>query len=116
MGRYQILQLYMVMGGIPHYLKEVKKGESSTQAIDRTCFTKDGLLASEFKNLYHSLFDDATRHLTVVRILAGNNAGLTRSEIIDKAGLSSGGTITGLLEELIESGSLVRSCNAIPIE
>lgn len=102
--RYQILQLYMAMGGIPHYLKEVKKGESSIQAIGRMCFTKDGLLTSEFNNLYHSLFDDATRHLAIVRVLAGNNSGLTRSEIIDKAGLTSGGTITGLLEELIESG------------
>lgn len=104
LDRYQLLQLYMIMGGIPHYLKEVKKGESSTQAIDRICFTKDGLLANEFNNLYHSLFDDATRHLSVVRALAGNNSGLTRTEIIDKTGLTSGGTITGLLEELIESG------------
>lgn len=104
LDRYQILQLYMIMGGIPHYLKEVYKGESATQAIDRICFTKDGLLQSEFKNLYYSLFDDATRHLSVVRALAGNNAGLNRSDIIEKAGLSSGGTITGLLEELIESG------------
>lgn len=104
MDRYQILQIYMVMGGIPHYLKEVKKGESSTQVIDRNCFTKDGLLASEFKNLYHSLFDDATRHLAVVRALAANLSGLTRAEIIDKAAFTSGGSITGLLEELIESG------------
>ena len=104
MDRYQILQLYMIMGGVPHYLKEVKKGESSTQAVDRVCFTKDGLLADEFSNLYQSLFDDATRHLAVVKVLASNNAGLTRTEIIDKAGLTSGGTITGLLEELIESG------------
>lgn len=104
LDRYQILQLYMIMGGIPHYLKEIQKGESSTQSIDRICFTKDGLLESEFKNLYHSLFDDATRHLAVVRALAINNSGMTRSEIIIKAGLTSGGTITGLLEELIESG------------
>jgi AAA+ ATPase superfamily predicted ATPase len=104
LDRYQILQLYMIMGGIPHYLKEIHKGESSTQAIDRICFTKDGLLESEFKNLYHSLFDDVTRHLAVVRALASNNSGLSRGEIIVKAGLTSGGTITGLLEELIESG------------
>lgn len=104
LDRYQILQLFMVMGGIPHYLKEIHKGESSTQAIDRICFTKDGLLETEFKNLYHSLFDDATKHIAVVRALAGNNSGLTRNEIIRKVGLSSGGTITGLLEELIESG------------
>lgn len=104
LDRYQILQLYMIMGGIPHYLKEINKGESSAQSIDRICFTKDGLLQSEFKNLYHSLFDDATRHLSVVRALAGNQSGLTRNEIIAKAGLTSGGTITGLMEELIESG------------
>jgi len=104
LDRYQILQLYMVMGGIPHYLKEIKKGESATQAIDRVCFTKDGLLTSEFNNLYHSLFDDAIRHLAIVRVLAKNNAGMTRNEIIERTDLTSGGTITELLEELIESG------------
>jgi hypothetical protein len=50
------------------------------------------------------LFDDATRHLAVVRALAANQSGLTRSEIIDKAEFTSGGSITGLLEELMESG------------
>jgi uncharacterized protein len=104
LDRYQLLQLYMVMGGIPHYLREIQKGESSVQATDRICFTKDGLLAGEFKNLYHSLFDDAAKHLAVVRVLAANHSGMTRNEIIAETGLSSGGTITGLLEELIESG------------
>jgi uncharacterized protein len=104
LDRYQILQLYMVMGGIPHYLKEIIKGESSAQSIDRICFTKDGLLNNEFKNLYHSLFDDATKHMAVVRVLASNNSGLTRNELIDKAGFSSGGTITELMDELIETG------------
>lgn len=102
--RYHIIQLYMAMGGIPHYLKEVRTGETATQTIDRLCFTKDGLLHNEFKNLYHSLFEDATRHLTVVRALAKNKAGLTRSQIMEDTGLSSGGTVTGLLDELIESG------------
>jgi AAA+ ATPase superfamily predicted ATPase len=104
MERYHLLQIYMVMGGIPHYLKEVQKGESATQAIDRICFSKDGLLQDEFKNLYHSLFEDVTRHLKVVRALAKNNAGLTRNQIMKASGLSSGGTTTELLEELIESG------------
>ncbi|HEY8657605.1 MAG TPA: hypothetical protein VIL78_01110 [Hanamia sp.] len=104
LDRYQILQLYMVMGGIPHYLKEIRKGESSAQTIDRLCFSKDGLLQNEFKNLYHSLFDDATRHLAVIKALAKNNSGLTRNEIIAAADLSSGGRITELLDELIESG------------
>lgn len=104
LNRYQILQLYMVMGGIPHYLKGIRKGESTVQAIDRLCFSKDGLLQSEFKNLYHSLFDDAEKHLSVIKILAKNNAGVTRKEIIEETELSSGGRATELLEELIESG------------
>jgi AAA+ ATPase superfamily predicted ATPase len=104
MERYHLLQLYMVMGGIPHYLKEVKKGESATQAIDRICFSKDGLLNNEFKDLYYSLFDDATRHLFVVRALAKNKSGLTRNQIFENTGLNSGGWNSSLLEELIESG------------
>jgi uncharacterized protein len=104
LDRYQILQLFMVLGGIPHYLKEIRKGESSTQVIDRLCFSKDGLLHNEFKSLYHSLFDDATKHLAVVRALAKNSSGLTRNEIIDEAALTSGGRTTELLDELIESG------------
>lgn len=104
MVRYQILQIYMVMGGIPHYLKEIRKGESAHQAINRICFTKDGLLQGEFNNLYHSLFDDAIRHLAIVSVLAQNNSGLTRKEILEKAKLASGGSITLIFEELIASG------------
>ena len=34
MDRYQMLNIFMAMGGVPHYLKELKKGESANQAID----------------------------------------------------------------------------------
>lgn len=104
LDQYQILQLYMAMGGIPHYLREVKKGESATQAIDRLCFTKDGLLATEFNNLYASLFEAAERHVTIVKALAEKPSGLTRKEIIEECGLVSGGGTTKLLDELLESG------------
>lgn len=104
LDRYQILQLYMVMGGIPHYLKEIDRGESAVQAIDRICFGKDGLLRDEFANLYRSLFDKADDHVSVVRALAKKSAGLTRNEIIRTCKLSSGGGTTQLLAELSESG------------
>jgi AAA+ ATPase superfamily predicted ATPase len=104
LGHYQTLQLYMVMGGVPHYLKEIKKGESSTQAIDRICFSKDGLLKEEFKILYQSLFDDASKHMSVIRALAKKNTGLTRNEIIDLVKLKSGGWLSEVLEELTQSG------------
>jgi len=104
LDQYQILQVYMALGGIPHYLKEIKKGESATQIIDKLCFTKDGLLVNEFKNLYSSLFEMADRHIAVVKALAAKSSGLTRNEIISECGLVSGGGTTKLLDELIESG------------
>ena len=94
----------MVMGGIPHYLKEIEKGESAIQAIDRTCFTKDGLLFNEFSNLFFSLFDDAGYHMDVIRAIAKKGMGLSKNEIIVACKLSSGGDITKLLKKLTESG------------
>jgi hypothetical protein len=102
--RYQVLQIYMAMGGIPHYLKEVHTGESAAQVIDRLCFTKDGLLKDEFDKLYHSLFAGSEHHTAVVRALARKGKGLTRNEIITACGFTSGGTTTRILKELAESG------------
>jgi uncharacterized protein len=39
LNRYHIMQLFMAMGGIPHYLKEVEAGKSATQNIDAICFS-----------------------------------------------------------------------------
>jgi predicted AAA+ superfamily ATPase len=104
LDRYQLLQLYMALGGIPQYLKSIKPGESATAAIDRLCFTKDGDLKGEFNNLYQSLFDHAENHITVIKALSKQAKGLTRKEIMDSCNLSSGGTATKILEELVESG------------
>jgi hypothetical protein len=104
LDKYQVLQLYMAMGGIPQYLKEVGIGESAIQVIDRLCFTKDGLLHDEFNSLYHSLFDEARYHMKIITVLAGKGSGLTRAEIIKACKLTSGGGATELLDELTESG------------
>lgn len=40
---YQLLQLYMAVGGVPYYLQTVLPGESAVQIIDRLCFGKDGV-------------------------------------------------------------------------
>jgi uncharacterized protein len=104
LDQYQILQLYMVTGGIPHYLNFVKPGESTIQIIDRLCFTNEGGLRDEFKNLYIALFENAEKHINVVRKLANKPSGLTRKEISLACEISSGGTLTKILEELEESG------------
>lgn len=103
LGQYDILQLYMVTGGIPHYLKNIRAGESTTQIIDRLCFTKDGALQNEFEDLYPALFGKADKHIAIIRALANKSSGLTRSEIIDVCNFKTGGTVTKILNELEES-------------
>ena len=102
--RYDILQLYMTMGGVPHYLDKLEKGLSVAQNIDRLCFHKDGVLRNEFDLLYSSLFDDSEKHLTIIKALASMNRGMTRQQLIDRSGIPSGGDFTQKLQELIESG------------
>ncbi|MEY4539938.1 MAG: hypothetical protein RLZZ306_1695, partial [Bacteroidota bacterium] len=45
-----IAEIYMVMGGIPFYLENIKKGESPTICIERMCFLEDGILKNEYEN------------------------------------------------------------------
>ena len=103
-NHYQVTELYMAIGGIPHYLKEIEKGESVPQNIDRICFERDGILYDEFPQLYPALFDHSEKHMAVVRALASKWMGLTRAEIIRLTDISNGGTLTKTLEELNHSG------------
>ena len=104
LDHYQTLQLYMAMGGIPHYLKEVQAGKSATQNIDAICFSPGGLLRNEFTALYPSLFEEAERHISVIRTLAARHGGLNRSDLIRRAGLSDGGRAGQVLQDLVSSG------------
>lgn len=108
LGRYQTAELYMALGGVPHYLSQVRAGESAAQNIDRLCFARDGLLRTEFGNLYASLFEQSARHEAVVRSLATRRRGLTRTALLKAARLGSGGAATRVLDELEESGFIMQ--------
>ncbi len=109
LDRYQIIQLFMVMGGIPFYLNEITPGRSAFQEIDRLCFTEGGLLMGEYDNLYRSLFNSPERHIAIIEALSKKNLGMTREEIIKESGLSNGGNTTKALLELEQSGFITKS-------
>lgn len=104
LDRYDICQIYMVMGGIPFYLDQIKQGESATQAINRLCFRKKSILRLEYTQLFQSLFKKAERHMAIVEALAAAPRGMRREVLIGKIKTGSGGGLTKLLEELTESG------------
>jgi len=101
--RYQILQLYMVLGGVPFYLEQIRTGESAAQNINRICFAADGMLRTEFDNLYRSLFNKADKHIAVIELLSKKAKGLTRQQIVEGIKVSTGGSVTKILNELEES-------------
>ncbi len=103
---YQIIQFYMSVGGIPTYLQEAKQGETPTQTIDRACFTKDGSLRYEFKNLYAALFDHYQNHIAIIKILAEKWSGMTRQEILSQSKFKDGGGLSTILDEL-EASSFI---------
>jgi len=108
LSRYQIIQLYMVMGGIPFYLNELSRGKSAVQLIDEICFSPTGMLSGEYDNLYYSLFKNADNHIAIIEALAGHPAGMVRSTLVSKSGLTDGGTFTRALDDLLESGFVTK--------
>lgn len=104
----QTLDLYMVFGGIPYYLKQIEKGKSATQEINRICFQSEGLLYGEFDRLFASLFEYAEDNLALVKAIGAERHGITREELIQKTRFSSGGTLNKRLREL-ESSGLIQS-------
>ncbi len=104
LNRYQIIQLYMAIGGIPQYLELAEPGMSTVQIIEAACFRKAGFLYNEFEELYYSLFNKTERHVSIIRALAARPNGLSRNQIIKAARLQSGGTTSTLLEELSAAG------------
>ncbi|NUO01649.1 MAG: ATP-binding protein [Saprospiraceae bacterium] len=104
LDRYQIIQFYMAVGGVPFYLDTFDGQLSPMQNIEISCFSKDGFLRTEFDHLFQSLFVRAERHIAIVEAIATKSKGLTREEIIHLSGAPNNGSTTQLLEELEESG------------
>lgn len=96
---YQILQLYMIMGGVPFYLSLLNPKESMAENIDRLFFRKNGVLRTEFDELYNAIFTNSKRYLDVVNLLYNNKDGYTYTEV-SKALKIEGDRLTIILKNL----------------
>jgi len=96
---YQILQNYMVLGGVPYYLSLLNPKLSLPQNIDSLFFNRGGLLREEFDELYNALFTKAEKYIEVVELLSKHKEGLERKEIEAHTRIS-GGTLTKILKNL----------------
>lgn len=97
--RYQTLQSYMLLGGVPFYYSMIDPQESLAQNVDRLFFREDGALRLEFDELYHALFSNADLYINIVKLLCSHKSGLTHKEISKSLNLE-GGKLTRVLNNL----------------
>ena len=102
LDRLSILQLYMVLGGIPYYLSLLRQGESVIQAIDRLFFSENAPLRNEYARLFASLFRRPEPYLEIMRVLSAHRQGVTREEIATALGMHENGHLSDYLKNLIK--------------
>ena len=109
-SRYDIVECYMTMGGIPYYLKLLDNELSYLANIDAVFFKRKGPLWDEFDHLYETLFGTSKGYLKIIEALATKKSGLTRKEIINETHLDDNGLLTEMLKNLSDS-QFVRAYN-----
>lgn len=107
MSRYDMVQSYMIVGGIPYYMGYMKRQNSLAQNVDEMFFSNDARLRDEFSRLFASIFDSPERAKDVVVFLSRRSAGYTRSEISEHLGISNGSTLSSVLNALIASDFVI---------
>ena len=103
-SRYDIVQCYMIMGGIPFYLRLLDKELTLNENIDAIFFNRRAELWNEFEHLYKTLFSNSEQYIKVVEALSKKRKGLTREEIIQATKLPANGVLTAMLSNLEKSG------------
>lgn len=98
--RQQVLECYMIFGGVPYYWSLLRRGASLSQEIDRLIFSEDGDLYDEFSMLYASLFKKPEPYTKVIGLLAKKKMGMTRQELIDAGKFDDNGAFTDILKDL----------------
>ena len=108
LSRYDIVQSYMITGGIPYYLSYYQSGLSLAQNVDVLFFKKNAPLSGEFNRLFSAIFTNSEMMITLVKAIGSRHYGCTRSELADIAGMAVGGTLTKALSALIASDFILK--------
>lgn len=107
LSRYDIVRIYMALGGIPYYLGYLESGMTVAENIDALFFGGGSPLRVEFDSLFRAIFDYPVKAEAIVRALSKKNIGLSRDEILEKTSQTDGGTFSSVLKALERSGFIL---------
>ena len=108
MSKYDIVQAYMMVGGIPFYLRYFDRTLSLAQNIDALFFSDNAVLKDEFDRLFTSLFVNPDEMQSIVRALFTKSRGLTRKEITEAVGIADSGDFSNKLKALISGDFIIK--------
>ena len=100
LSRKEIMEAYMIMGGVPYYWSYMRRGESLAQNINNIFFGQNAPLANEFDALYKSLFHRPEGYIAIVAALTKKKAGMTREELLRESHLNDNAVFVRQLQEL----------------
>ena len=100
-------RLLAVTGGVPRYLEEINPALSGEANVQRMCFTREGLLFSEFNNIFADLFSSRNRtYRKIVEALVDTPMDL--EHLYAALGRGKTGKISEYTEDLVQTGLLAR--------
>jgi uncharacterized protein len=106
----EVAKIYMTLGGVPFYLENLRKGESYATAIERICFSPNGILHNEYSNLFQALFNNPEVHIQILTALSSKQYGMSHTEIMQIMGLKQPtGSYQRAIDDLLVSDFIVET-------
>ena len=98
-NRIQVLDTYMIFGGIPYYLDMLDNELPLSVNVDTLFFSEEAPLRAEYDFLFRSLFNRSVSYHKVVEFLANKLEGQTREDIMTACKIE-GGELSTVLNSL----------------
>jgi AAA+ ATPase superfamily predicted ATPase len=76
MNHHDIIQCYMIFGGIPYYLNMLDGKYGLAGNVDRLCFSDSALLHGEYDAMFEALFSDSGKYSEVMKPSIRRSQGL----------------------------------------
>lgn len=108
LSRYDIIQSYMITGGIPYYLSYYQSGLSLAQNIDALFFKKNAPLKNEFTRLFNAIFTNPKMMISMIKAIGSKHYGCTRQELSKMTGIHTGGSLSNALSALMASDFIIK--------
>lgn len=84
LSRKEVVDIYMIFGGVAQYLSFLNPKKSIAENINQLCFTVGGELQREFQSLFVALFGKKGIHQQTVRYLGSSKKSLFSADEIAK--------------------------------